>query len=185
MWVKWIHSYKLPDRNVSEVDNGNLSSYAWGKLLSIRRIIRPFIIQKVGNGERTSTWYDTWCDFRNLGEVISFRDITREGLNAATMVCDLISHNGLKWPYFRIQKYPLLPNISFSDVSQSNRVCWKLEDESLGDFSTKNAWESPRPQTHKVPWYSVVWFAQNIPRYECTVWLMIGEKLKTQEKLMH
>ncbi|XP_071728282.1 uncharacterized protein [Rutidosis leptorrhynchoides] len=34
-----------------------------------------------------------------------------------------------------------------------------------------------------VNWYDIVWFPQCIPRHTFLVWLLMGEKLKTQDKL--
>ncbi|XP_071696242.1 uncharacterized protein [Rutidosis leptorrhynchoides] len=34
-----------------------------------------------------------------------------------------------------------------------------------------------------VNWYDIVWFSQCIPRHSFLVWLLMGEKLKTQDKL--
>ncbi|XP_071694902.1 uncharacterized protein [Rutidosis leptorrhynchoides] len=183
MWVKWIHSYNIRDRSIWEVDSDSSSSYVWRKLLSIRSIIRPFIVHKIGNGESTSAWYDSWCDFGYLSEVISFREITREGFNAAAKVSELLISTGWNWPSSWAHKYQLLASIENPDRSQIDQVCWKEVDGSLGVFSSRNAWEYLLPRAPSVSWFSVVWFGHNIPRHACTAWLLMIEKLKTQDKL--
>ncbi|XP_071689503.1 uncharacterized protein [Rutidosis leptorrhynchoides] len=149
----------------------------------IRGTIRPFIIHKVGNGIHTSAWYDTWCDLGNFSDVISFRDITREGFSASSTVNNLLGNSGWNWPPNWLIKHPLIATINVPDVSVDDKVLWKLSDENLGEFSTSNVWESLRPRAPKVNWFYVVWFSNHIPRHACVVWLLVGENLKTQDKL--
>ncbi|XP_071727475.1 uncharacterized protein [Rutidosis leptorrhynchoides] len=46
-------------------------------------------------------------------------------------------------------------------------------------------WEYVRSRSNLVPWASVVWFSNNIPKHAFVLWLLMGEKLKTQDKLKH
>ncbi|PWA36797.1 reverse transcriptase zinc-binding domain-containing protein [Artemisia annua] len=40
-----------------------------------------------------------------------------------------------------------------------------------------------RPRGERVNWFDVVWFSQCIPRHAFLIWLLMGERLKTQDKL--
>ncbi|XP_071689011.1 3-ketoacyl-CoA synthase 9-like [Rutidosis leptorrhynchoides] len=54
----------------------------------------------------------------------------------------------------------------------------------LGSFTVKTTWDTHRPKSTRVAWYNIVWFTQAIPRHAFTVWWLMREKLKTQDKLM-
>ncbi|XP_071698661.1 uncharacterized protein [Rutidosis leptorrhynchoides] len=64
-----------------------------------------------------------------------------------------------------------------------DRVLWKSYEGNVSDFSVHASWDSIRPHRDIVPWYHVVWFSQCIPRHSFILWLLIGENLKTQDRL--
>ncbi|GKB82780.1 protein LAZ1, partial [Tanacetum coccineum] len=59
---------------------------------------------QVGNGLRTSLWYDTWCNQSPLSNFISRRDIAREGHHLRMCVADIISNGDWEWPQAWLQK---------------------------------------------------------------------------------
>ncbi|XP_071695374.1 uncharacterized protein [Rutidosis leptorrhynchoides] len=67
--------------------------------------------------------------------------------------------------------------------SVPDKYGWKDSQGMVHDFSVSRAWNSLRPQGNKVPWFSVVWYSQCVPRHAFLLWLVLGEKLKTQDKL--
>ncbi|GKA65336.1 hypothetical protein Tco_0765043 [Tanacetum coccineum] len=73
-------------------------SWAWRKVLQLRHIIRKFIWHKIGDGQRTSIWYDHWCHLSPLAEVVSYRDIHRAGLLPSSKVADVMVSGSLVWP---------------------------------------------------------------------------------------
>ncbi|XP_071738871.1 uncharacterized protein [Rutidosis leptorrhynchoides] len=54
---------------------------------------------------------------------------------------------------------------------------------NLHDLSVNSAWNVVRYRSDPVHWYYIVWFAQCIPKHSFLVWLLMGEWLKTQDKL--
>ncbi|GKE62070.1 reverse transcriptase domain, reverse transcriptase zinc-binding domain protein, partial [Tanacetum coccineum] len=66
---------------------------------------------------------------------------------------------------------------------RQDKVCWRTLDGNLKSFSFGLAWESIRAQRDNVPWFHVVWFSACIPRHAFHLWLAMGRKLKTQDKL--
>ncbi|GKA61099.1 hypothetical protein Tco_0760506 [Tanacetum coccineum] len=80
------------------------------KILQLRPIICDFIWCKIGDGARTSLWFDRWCVVGLLVNYVSNRDIFRTGLSLTTKVKDIV-HNGVwNWP----------PNLIDKDV----KVTW-------------------------------------------------------------
>ncbi|GJR55897.1 reverse transcriptase domain, reverse transcriptase zinc-binding domain protein [Tanacetum coccineum] len=66
---------------------------------------------------------------------------------------------------------------------RQDKVCWRTQDGNLKSFSVGLAWESIRARRDNVPWFHVVWFSACIPRHAFHLWLAMGRKLKTQDKL--
>ena len=64
-----------------------------------------------------------------------------------------------------------------------DKLWWKDMDGNLHKFSVSHAWQAIRPHAPVIEWFDVVWFSQCIPRHAFLIWLLIGEKLKTQDKL--
>ncbi|XP_071688890.1 uncharacterized protein [Rutidosis leptorrhynchoides] len=60
---------------------------------------------------------------------------------------------------------------------------WKDRSGNNCDFSIKHVWESLRPTAPQVHWFSIVWHPYCIPRHAFVLWLLMGEKLKTQDSL--
>ncbi|GJV05024.1 uncharacterized protein Tco_1338593 [Tanacetum coccineum] len=66
---------------------------------------------------------------------------------------------------------------------RQDKVCWRTQDGNLKSFSVVLAWESIRARRDNVPWFHVVWFSACIPCHAFHLWLAMGRKLKTQDKL--
>ncbi|GKE03670.1 putative reverse transcriptase domain, reverse transcriptase zinc-binding domain protein, partial [Tanacetum coccineum] len=77
LWVWWIHMYKLKGRTIWDIPLKADMSWGWLKLLQLRDIVKPFFWTKLGNGNDTSLWYDTWCSHCPLIGYLSPRDIMR------------------------------------------------------------------------------------------------------------
>ena len=93
LWVRWIHSYKLKNRSFWDIPMGANISWDWRKLLSIRPLIRHHIWHKIGNGRKTSVWFDKWDNLCPLMDHITNRAITSAGLDNQTMIADVVVNN--------------------------------------------------------------------------------------------
>ncbi|GJZ37313.1 hypothetical protein Tco_0583504 [Tanacetum coccineum] len=76
---------------------GNMT-WGWRNVLKLRPLIWEFIWKKLGNCLTTSVWFDRWCIQSPLADLISSKDIFREGFNKETKVCDLVINGVLDWP---------------------------------------------------------------------------------------
>ncbi|XP_071697482.1 uncharacterized protein [Rutidosis leptorrhynchoides] len=77
---------------------------------------------------------------------------------------------------------PLSAVISRRVLSQTG---YSATNGEMREFSVNVVWETIRPRAPCVDWYSVVWFSNCIPKHAFVLWLLMGEKLKTQDKLNH
>ncbi|XP_071727913.1 uncharacterized protein [Rutidosis leptorrhynchoides] len=184
LWVKWIHSYRLEDRSFWDVMVSPNASWSWGKLLHIRDFIKDHLIYKIGNGGNTSAWYDIWNDHGRLVNVLTRRNIIREGFNGNEMVCNIMHNGNFNWLATWLTEFPIPNNIDPPCLTnKDDDVLWKDLNGIVSEFSVYKVWETIRPRATCVPWFNVVWFKQCIPSHTFVVWLLMDTRLKTQDKL--
>ncbi|GJS46821.1 hypothetical protein Tco_0596942 [Tanacetum coccineum] len=129
---------------------GNMT-WGWRKMLQIHPLIREFIWSKVGNGSRTSLWFDTWCDLVPLSNMISNRDIHRAGLNMHSTVKDIIVNGTWVWPQFLNEKYTFLSTIHVPLLVDESvdQYEWRNSGGHAKKFSVSIVWDSIRPRDVK------------------------------------
>ncbi|XP_022032206.1 uncharacterized protein LOC110933284 [Helianthus annuus] len=64
-----------------------------------------------------------------------------------------------------------------------DRTVWKDLDGNPCSFRSSEVWHSIRCRQNPVSWVDGVWFSQCIPRHSFHLWLVIKNKLKTQDRL--
>ncbi|GKD24017.1 hypothetical protein Tco_1225720 [Tanacetum coccineum] len=187
LWVEWIHVYKLRGRSFWDIPYRGNMTWGWRNVLKLRPLIREFIWKKIGNGSTTSVWFDRWCIQSPLADLISSRDIFREGFNKETKVCDLVKNGVLDWPTSWLSKYPSLNAIDSPVLAPNSHdlLEWRNEDGLGCSFSAHTVWNTIRTKGSKVRWYDAVWFSCCIPRHAVHLWLVIRRRLKTQDLLRH
>lgn len=56
LWVKWIQSYRLKDRNFWDAPIRSDVGWGWRKIPGMRDKIRDCIVSQIGDGVTTSAW---------------------------------------------------------------------------------------------------------------------------------
>ncbi|GJW02004.1 putative RNA-directed DNA polymerase, partial [Tanacetum coccineum] len=79
LWVRWVHSYRLKDRNFWDVPIKYDSSWGWRKILQMREVLKDFVMHELGNGKSTSAWLIVHRMVVNA--FISKRNINDAGFN--------------------------------------------------------------------------------------------------------
>lgn len=69
-------------------------------------------------------------------------------------------------------------------MGKEDMVKWRSNKGNLVKFNVNRAWKDLRSQEEKVPWNKVVWFSNLIPWHAFIVWLMIHERLPTQDRVL-
>ena len=67
--------------------------------------------------------------------------------------------------------------------SREDLIVWRDNNGGFHHFSVAIAWDSLRDRAAVVDWYHVVWFSHCIPCHSIHLWIVILEKLKTQDRL--
>ncbi|KAJ0892199.1 putative reverse transcriptase zinc-binding domain-containing protein [Helianthus annuus] len=185
LWVAWIHTYRLKDRNFWDCQIPNNCSWSWRKILQVRSLIQPYIWAKVGNGEKISAWYDKWKEVGPLKSFLSPRAISNAGFNLKTKVKDIWDDGRWCWPEEWLRLYPILNGISQQVLVEEiqDKFYWKSENKML-DFPSSVAWQSVRTNGNEVAWVDIVWFSKCIPKHAFLMWLIMRKKLLTQDKIL-
>ncbi|GJZ84093.1 hypothetical protein Tco_0649432 [Tanacetum coccineum] len=185
LWVTWIHLHKIKDRNFWDLPCQGKMSWAWRKVLQLCPYIRKFVWHTIGDGARTSIWYDQWCPLSPLADFISTRDMFRAGLSTSSKVADVLGTGSLVWPRELEVKYPTLLSIPSPRLSlgTQDKLEWMSWAGSFKPFGVNTVWHSIHPRDVKVDWVDVVWFYNCIPRHAFNLWLAIKKKVKTQDRL--
>ncbi|XP_071712920.1 uncharacterized protein [Rutidosis leptorrhynchoides] len=182
--VKWVHVYKLANNNIWDMKINPNASWSWRKMLQIRHLIRPFFYYQIGNGNSVKAWCDNWCSLRPLINFLDLCDILSEGFGKQVTVCEFLQISGRAWPPSWVQKYPVFSSVNVHVLHPNNNdLVWKGTDGSAHPFSVARVWESIRAHAASVDWFKLVWFSQCVPKHAFIMWLLMGERLKTQDKL--
>ncbi|KAJ0463265.1 putative reverse transcriptase zinc-binding domain-containing protein [Helianthus annuus] len=186
LWVRWIHSYRIKGKNFWDLPCRGSPSWGWRKLLAIRSKVRPFIWYAIGDGRQTNAWNDNWCECSMLSDFITPRRIHNAGFSMSSTVSDIVDELGAwKWPIVWFDLYPVLNNLGPPNLEQNARdkLFWKDNQGYQQQFSSSEVWNSIRNRANVVAWMELVWFGQCIPRHSFHLWLVIKNKLKTQDRM--
>ncbi|XP_071739562.1 uncharacterized protein [Rutidosis leptorrhynchoides] len=172
------------DQNFWEVAIAPDASWSWRKILQIRDIIGNHFIHVIQNGRNTSAWTDIWASHSRLKDMLSRREIVRAGFSGREKVCDLYQNGSWVWLSAWVEVIPSLATVSHPNPQAGNDVVkWRMIDGKVAEFSVNVVWHTIRPHADQVLWVNLVWFSQCVPRHAFMVWLLMGERLKTQDKL--
>ncbi|XP_024990498.1 uncharacterized protein LOC112524776 [Cynara cardunculus var. scolymus] len=185
LWVKWIHSYRLKDRNFWDAPIRSDVGWGWRKILGMREKIRDFIVSQIGDGASTSTWYDNWHPAGPLYRHISSHSILNSNISLSASVRDIVFQGNWTSPLLRDNSNPSicvspLPVLSPTTPDQ---LLWRTRDGRLTPFSVREVWLSLRPNEPDVSWHHLVWFSQSIPRHAFILCVALKQRLKMHDKL--
>lgn len=182
LWVDWIHMHRLHNKNFWAIPMPRVGCYSWRKILNLRPGLRKFIWSIIGDGNRTSAWFDNWSDAGPLSDLISSRTIRDAGLRLEDKVSDIVSHAEPPTWKGNISVLNVL-NPPMLRIGVADRMVWK-DGDSMSDFAPSVAWNSIRSKAPQVSWFRWVWSTPCIPRYSYHVWLIMRGKLLTQDRIL-
>ncbi|GJT35991.1 RNA-directed DNA polymerase, eukaryota, reverse transcriptase zinc-binding domain protein [Tanacetum coccineum] len=160
---------------------------SWGgnNILRIKEEVKKFLVMKVGNEEKTSVIYDNWYNVGILQSFLTNRDIYNARVSPEIVVKDLIDNESCNWPEEWIEKWPILSQYQKINLDESKNdvLVWRNKKGNEGKFTVKQAYEDLRSNSDEVKWCKTVWFLQNISKHSFILWMVIQNKLITQDKL--
>jgi hypothetical protein len=153
--------------------------------MQLRHLFRPHFKSVVGCGSSVNAWFDSWCDVGPLFTFITPRMIHAAGFNMASKVADIHANANWLWPEAWNDLFPVIidPKQYSLNPSSVDYIRWK-DGSRIIEFSTSAAWNSVRISTDEVNWAHLVWSPHCIPRHSFILWLILGGKLLTQDKIL-
>nr|GEV24421.1 hypothetical protein [Tanacetum cinerariifolium] len=120
-----------------------------------------------------------------LKDMISNRDITRSGFSLDDSVSNLISDGVWRWPPDWLSSFPSMAQLQVPMLldDMDDVILWRDKDGVLRSFSMACVWDTSRSRADVVQWYNFVWSPHCIPRHAIHMWLVVQQKLKTQDRL--
>lgn len=98
-------------------------------------------------------------------------------------MASVVDNGQLKFPNEWFDQYTVLNNKKYLVLidEKDDMVKWKSKHGNLVKFSTNRMWKYMMSSETEVNWYKVVWFSNFIPRHAFILWLLIHERLPTQD----
>ncbi|GKE08036.1 RNA-directed DNA polymerase, eukaryota, reverse transcriptase zinc-binding domain protein [Tanacetum coccineum] len=107
-----------------------------GKSTIFLAALRKHVWYNIGNGEKTSMFYDKWCSNGPLSKFISKRNQYDARINDNVLVADLLVDNNWKWPNDWLSKFPVLNSINPLNIQKDKEdMVWKevmMKSSKLG-----------------------------------------------------
>lgn len=182
LWVQWVNRVKLKGRSIWDISVNDGDSWGWKSLLSLRDKMLHHVFHIIGDGCKTSTWYDTWSQHGPLSKFISKREIYDARFKDDENVADLIENGRWVWPNEWYTKFSVLSSISVPALNnEPDQVVWRNKNGHMGVFTLKEVWNDVRINHPVITWKNVVWFSQCTPRHTFVLWLALHKRLMTHD----
>ena len=139
----------------------------------------------MSNGVGTFLWHDFWNQLGPLLPRFGDRIIYDSSIHRNAHVAEVIGGGRWNWPIANSADLIAIKNSCGDyplDDSREDTISWALT--SSGVFTVTSAWNQIRPRKQVVDWHASVWFPQAIRRHAFIVWLVIHDRLDTQDKLL-
>nr|XP_043615886.1 uncharacterized protein LOC122587786 [Erigeron canadensis] len=126
-----------------------------------------------------------WSNECPLNKIITPRQIKQAGFSLQDKIYDVVRDGNWLWLVAWYDLFPVLLNIAPCTLQQHHKdsITWKNLDGSQVPFSSHEVCEALRDRQGQIDWAPIVWFSQCIPRHAFFLWLVIGRKLKTHDKM--
>ncbi|KAJ9536330.1 hypothetical protein OSB04_un000493 [Centaurea solstitialis] len=185
LWVRWIKWHYLHGGSVWTAVPRPSWSWIFRNLLELRPLSRRFFFHRLGNGDHTCAWTDSWMECGALSNLLPYRRFSNMGFTTSSTVKEVVTACGHSWPTSWIQVCPDLLNyqVPLLDDAQPDEVCWRSTNGVLGTFSVKEAYNEFCGNQMIVEWAKEVWFKGCIPKHAFCVWIACHKRLPTQDRL--
>ncbi|GKE35402.1 CASP-like protein 4A3, partial [Tanacetum coccineum] len=119
-----------------------------------------------------------------LAAVITPRDVFWAGLVLSSKIRDVVQNNVWNWPPYLVSKFPFITSIDQPNLQDiPDRLEWQDGQGNDSTYFVISVWFAIRPRDVKDDWFDVIWFPNRIPRHAFHLWLIMKERLKTQDRV--
>ena len=163
-----------------------ICSWAWSNILKLRGEVRCNFQHIIGNGEKTSLWYDYWLPIGPIVLAKGERVIYDAGLGRNPLVAAIIFEGAWRWPVASSIDLIELKNtthqLALPNCGVDDKIRWR--GNASGMFSVHEAWLNFRTSQSIVPWHKLIWHNKATPWHAFVLWLAVRNRLNTEDKLI-
>ncbi|XP_074323233.1 uncharacterized protein LOC141660169 [Apium graveolens] len=168
----WINSTDLKNTLFWTLTEPSDCSWIWRKVLQLRPLARQFIRYLIGNGQRTSLWFDPWWNNTCLAshtrdpiisQVRSSPNVLVHSLIASGSWCLLVPSTTSRHTSPTLVAW--LRDFSPTTVNLTTQDSITWDGVSLVKVKTWHIWDSIRRRLPEVPWHSFIWHKLTVTRY--------------------
>ncbi|KAL0654823.1 hypothetical protein Bca4012_075407 [Brassica carinata] len=191
LWVSWVRSHLIGDKNFWELQPHRCDSWIWKSLCNLRHIVRPMLIYEVGKSTTASFWHDNWTSPGPLIDITGPRGPGIVGLHVDAVVAEAI-RDGNWWLSRSRNRNRLitlirefLPDaVPIISSEVDDIYLWKPGNSvATSSFSTADTWAALHPQGEDVFWHRQVWFQGRIPKHAFITWVCARNRLGTRDRM--
>ena len=152
-------------------------------MLKMRDVVRSFHRKELGNGKKSSFWFDNWSERGIIFTLLGGRRMVDMGVSREATVEEAVKSVGRR----RRHRSQLLKDIEADLVIVGEKLRdgmedinkWRRRSGFKQNFSTFETWTLLRPTSECCSWYKGVWFPQATPKYAFVTWLAVRNRLST------
>ncbi|GJT14525.1 reverse transcriptase zinc-binding domain-containing protein [Tanacetum coccineum] len=100
-------------------------------------------------------------------------------------VAGMIENGQWRWPIKWYDQFHELKEMKAPTIDEhkQDNVMWLSNEQQIVKYSINRVWGDVCSQESKVDWHDVVWYPNFIPRHAFILWLLVHERLSTQDRL--
>lgn len=126
----------------------------------------------VGNGDLIHFWHGNWHPMGPLLPLCSYRLILESGISLDAKLSIVIQDSDWLWPATRSKDMKEIQARLCGQITPSLvAVQVKRLPSKLGIFNVEATWQRIRSQHSNIPWYSLIWFKNHVPKHAFFSWL--------------
>ncbi|KAF8116443.1 hypothetical protein N665_0017s0005 [Sinapis alba] len=188
LWTKWIQTYLIKQGNFWSISGATTTgSWMWKKILKFRDKAKDLQQMKVGDGNGTSFWFDSWSPMGRLHELLGPRGCIDMGIPATSTVHKVMSNRRRRRHRLDVlNELETLIEVQREKMTQMHdQSLWKHgSDKFKPTFVTKLTWELTRKHEPPVALWKVIWFKHCTPKYAFLHWVAIHNRLSTANRML-
>ena len=169
LWVGWLSHNRFGDKNFWLVRDSQRFSATIRGMLQLKNILPQFLRCAVGDGQRTSFWYDYWTDLGPLYLLFSSGPRKLQVHDSAS-VSDAVRNGEWFLPPARSENAITLQIVLSSTAVPSvekggDTYLWRIQSGGFANkFPSQITWDRLRTSSAEIVWHDVIWFKEEVPR---------------------
>lgn len=189
LWAKWHKQHHLRNVNFWALEELSTDSWILKSLLQLRPLAERFLRSSVGNGTKTSFWFDTWTPLGLLIKLIGVDGPRSLRLPLKATVAAASTTEGWRIPSPRSESQLLLhahlTTIQVPSLShEEDCFDWIVNDVNCRGFSSTMTWEVVRTRKQIKAWSKLVWFKGCVPKHAFNMWVANLNRLPMRVRLV-